>query len=326
MLLKKSILFLFFLSQLLIGWSQPAEIIQIGWSQPAEIIQQYIDQYKDLAIAEMKRTGVPASIKLAQGIHETMAGQSELVQKSNNHFGIKCKTGWNGPSVRHTDDARNECFRKYATASESYRDHSNFLKSSPRYASLFELDPTDYEAWAKGLKSAGYATNPVYSQTLVRLIEEYDLQQYSMQALGYETEEEDSTEIPVVPQKNPTPVNNESTMPAASTDDSAISLTKEEEKKVEKTANVKEVVETSTPAKSSRQYPSGVFKEEGVKAVYITAGTPFLVIAEQYKVPLAKLFEWNNLIPSTEARISQVIYLERPGSFKLRLPSLRSRQ
>jgi len=315
MLLKKSILFLFFLSQLL-----------IGWSQPAEIIQQYIDQYKDLAIAEMKRTGVPASIKLAQGIHETMAGQSELVQKSNNHFGIKCKTGWNGPSVRHTDDARNECFRKYATASESYRDHSNFLKSSPRYASLFELDPTDYEAWAKGLKSAGYATNPVYSQTLVRLIEEYDLQQYSMQALGYETEEEDSTEIPVVPQKNPTPVNNESTMPAASTDDSAISLTKEEEKKVERAANVKEVVETSTPARSSRQYPSGVFKEEGVKAVYITAGTPFLVIAEQYKVPLAKLFEWNNLIPSTEARISQVIYLERPGSFKLRLPSLRSRQ
>ena len=133
--------------------------------QPAVTIQQYIDQYKDLAIAEMKRTGVPASIKLAQGIHETMAGKSELVQKSNNHFGIKCKTGWNGPSVRHTDDARNECFRKYATANESYRDHSNFLKSSGRYASLFELDPTDYEAWAKGLKAAGYATNPVYAQT-----------------------------------------------------------------------------------------------------------------------------------------------------------------
>jgi hypothetical protein len=315
MLLKKSILFLFFLSQLL-----------VGWSQPAEIIQQYIDQYKDLAIAEMKRTGVPASIKLAQGIHETMAGKSELVQKSNNHFGIKCKTGWNGPSVRHTDDARNECFRKYATASESYRDHSNFLKSSSRYASLFELDPTDYEAWAKGLKSAGYATNPVYAQTLVRLIEEYDLQQYSMQALGYETEEEDSTEVTVVPLKNSTPVNNESTIPASSNDDVTVSLTKEEEKKAEQTANVKEVVETSTPAKSSRQYPSGVFKEEGVKAIYITAGTPFLVIADQYKVPLAKLFEWNNLLPSTEARISQVIYLERPGSFKLRLPSLRSRQ
>ena len=95
MLVKKSILSFFFLGQLL-----------FAWSQPADIIQQYIDQYKDLAIAEMKRTGVPASIKLAQGIHETMAGKSELVQKSNNHFGIKCKTGWNGPSVRHTDDAR----------------------------------------------------------------------------------------------------------------------------------------------------------------------------------------------------------------------------
>jgi hypothetical protein len=314
MLLKKSILFLFFLSQLL-----------IGWSQPAEIIQQYIDQYKDLAIAEMKRTGVPASIKLAQGIHETMAGKSELVQKSNNHFGIKCKTGWNGPSVRHTDDARNECFRKYATASESYRDHSNFLKSSGRYASLFELDPTDYEAWAKGLKSAGYATNPVYAQTLVRLIEDYDLQQYSMLALGYESEEEDSTEVPVVPLNNAT-INNESSIPVVLKDDSNVSLNKEEEKKVEKIENVNRVVETTSLVKSSRQYPSGVFKEEGTKAVYVTAGTPFLVIAEQYKVPLARLFEWNNLIPSTEARISQVIYLERPGSFKLRLPSLRSRQ
>ncbi|MFZ9877008.1 MAG: glycoside hydrolase family 73 protein [Chitinophagaceae bacterium] len=315
MLLKKSILALFFLGQWL-----------IGWSQPVEIIQQYIDQYKDLAIAEMKRTGVPASIKLAQGIHETMAGKSELVQKSNNHFGIKCKTGWNGPSVRHTDDARNECFRKYATAIESYRDHSNFLKSSPRYASLFELDPTDYEAWAKGLKSAGYATNPVYSQTLVRLIEEYDLQQYSMLALGYETEEEDSIEVPVVPLINVAPATNESTIPADSKDDATVSLPKAEEKKTESAENVKEVTEMASSIKSSRQYPSGVFKEEGVKAVYITAGTPFLVIAEQYKVPLAKLFEWNNLIPSTEARISQVIYLERPGSFKLRLPSLRSRQ
>ena len=314
MLLKKSILFLFFLSQLL-----------IGWSQSAEIIQQYIDQYKDLAIAEMKRTGVPASIKLAQGIHETMAGKSELVQKSNNHFGIKCKTGWNGPSVRHTDDARNECFRKYATASESYRDHSNFLKSSGRYASLFELDPTDYEAWAKGLKSAGYATNPVYAQTLVRLIEDYDLQQYSMLALGYESEEEDSTKVPVVPLNNAT-INNESSIPVVLKDDSNVSLNKEEEKKVEKIENVNRVVETTSLVKFSRQYPSGVFKEEGTKAVYVTAGTPFLVIAEQYKVPLARLFEWNNLIPSTEARISQVIYLERPGSFKLRLPSLRSRQ
>lgn len=301
---RKGIISLFFLGQ-----------IFLAAGQSVEVIQQYIDQYKDLAVAEMKRTGVPASIKLAQGIHETMAGQSDLVQKSNNHFGIKCKTGWNGPSVRHTDDARNECFRKYATANESYRDHSNFLKSSPRYASLFELDPTDYEAWAKGLKTAGYATNPVYAQTLVRLIEEYDLQQYSMIALGYETEEEDSTTSTVDPVK---------TNPAINTKTIDLPIQKQEPS----IPPIKEAPLEENPVKvpAPSNYPSGVFKEDGTKAIYITAGTPFLVIAEQFKVPLARLFEWNNLTPTTEARISQVIFLERPSSFKLRLPALRSRQ
>ena len=302
---RKGIISLFFLVQ-----------IFFAAGQSVEVIQQYIDQYKDLAIAEMKRTGVPASIKLAQGIHETMAGQSDLVQKSNNHFGIKCKTGWNGPSVRHTDDARNECFRKYATANESYRDHSNFLKSSPRYASLFELDPTDYEAWAKGLKSAGYATNPAYAQTLVRLIEEYDLQQYSMMALGYETQDdEDSATTSVNPVKSTTEVNTKT-------------LDTPSQKEEPPTPPIKEAPpeENHVKVPAPSKYPSGVFKEEGTKALYITAGTPFLVIAEQYKVPLARLFEWNNLTPTTEARISQVIFLERPGSFKLRLPALRSRQ
>lgn len=302
---RKGIISLFFLGQ-----------IFLAAGQSVEAIQQYIDQYKDLAIAEMKRTGVPASIKLAQGIHETMAGQSDLVQKSNNHFGIKCKTGWNGPSVRHTDDARNECFRKYATANESYRDHSNFLKSSPRYASLFELDPTDFEAWAKGLKSAGYATNPAYAQTLVRLIEEYDLQQYSMMALGYETQDdEDSATTSVNPVKSTAEVNTKTLDTPNQKEEPPTPPTKEAPPK-----------ENHVKVPAPSMYPSGVFKEEGTKALYITAGTPFLVIAEQYKVPLARLFEWNNLTPTTEARISQVIFLERPGPFKLRLPALRSRQ
>lgn len=312
---------LFFLSQ-----------IFLAAGQSAEIIQQYIEQYKDLAVAEMKRTGVPASIKLAQGIHETMAGQSELVQKSNNHFGIKCKTGWNGPSVRHTDDARNECFRKYATANDSYRDHSNFLKSSTRYANLFELDPTDYEAWARGLKSAGYATNPIYAQTLVRIIEDYDLQQYSMMALGYEMEEEDSSVAPVVPMKT---INEKGLDSNDSLQKGEVFVQKDESiattlKEGPTVSTVKESPPGDEgkpiPIPAPSKYPSGVFKEDGTKAVYMIAGTPFLVIAEQYKVPLARLFEWNNLTPSTEARISQVIFLERPGAFKLRLPALRSRQ
>ena len=153
-------------------------------AQKSEDILNYINTYKELAIQEMVRTGVPASIKLAQGIHETMAGRSPLVLKSNNHFGIKCKETWQGKKVYHDDDARGECFRCYSNANDSYLDHSNFLKNSSRYAFLFQLDPTDYKGWAYGLKKAGYATNIKYSQLLIKLIEDYDLQQYSLIALG----------------------------------------------------------------------------------------------------------------------------------------------
>ncbi len=143
-------------------------------------IQEYIDTYKDLAIREMKRMGVPASITLAQGILETENGNSALVKKSNNHFGIKCKNSWSGGSVSHDDDAIGECFRKYGSAEESYRDHSNFLRGSERYAFLFKLAPTDYKGWAHGLKKAGYATNPKYPEILIRHIEEYNLNQYTL--------------------------------------------------------------------------------------------------------------------------------------------------
>ena len=139
-------------------------------AQHSEVVKNYINIYKSLAMAEMQRTGVPASIKLAQGIHETMAGTSKLVLKSNNHFGIKCKSNWTGESVSHDDDARGECFRKYSSPEDSYRDHSNFLKNSQRYASLFILDPTDYTGWANGLKNAGYATNPKYPQVLIKIM------------------------------------------------------------------------------------------------------------------------------------------------------------
>ena len=133
-------------------------------------VLNYIETYKELAMNEMKRTGIPASITIAQGIHESMAGQSELVKKSNNHFGIKCKSSWDGDRVYHDDDARGECFRGYTRAEDSYIDHSDFLKNSSRYAFLFSLDPTDYEGWAYGLKKAGYATNIRYSQILIKLI------------------------------------------------------------------------------------------------------------------------------------------------------------
>jgi hypothetical protein len=135
----------------------------------------YIYTYKDLAVSEMKRTGVPASITLAQGMIESDFGRSRLAREANNHFGIKCHNDWTGPTIRHNDDSRNECFRKYRKPEESFYDHSDFLKTGSRYRFLFDIDPSDYKAWARGLKQAGYATNPDYANMLIRKIEENSL-------------------------------------------------------------------------------------------------------------------------------------------------------
>ncbi|ERK00706.1 glucosaminidase domain-containing protein [Segatella salivae] len=144
---------------------------QMRWNST---YQSYIDQYKNLAIEEMLRYNIPASITLAQGIFESSAGRSELTVKGNNHFGIKCH-GWGGNTIYHDDDERNECFRAYDNAKQSYEDHSKFLSQNTRYRSLFSLQRTDYRSWARGLKACGYATNPVYADKLIELIELYKL-------------------------------------------------------------------------------------------------------------------------------------------------------
>lgn len=146
-------------------------------------VRNYIEQYKGLACAEQQRCGIPAAITLAQGIHETSAGNSELATLANNHFGIKCKKEWQGETFAHTDDAPNECFRKYPSSDHSYKDHSDYLLKSPRYAELFKLSTTDYAGWAMGLKRCGYATNPRYAQVLIKLIEDYRLQEYTYAAM-----------------------------------------------------------------------------------------------------------------------------------------------
>ncbi|MBK6347913.1 MAG: glucosaminidase domain-containing protein [Bacteroidales bacterium] len=135
----------------------------------------YIQTYKDIAIRKMNEYKIPASITLAQGILESGCGNSELTVNANNHFGIKCHKEWTGMTYTMDDDEKNECFRKYASAEESYNDHSYFLTSRPRYARLFELDIKDYKGWANGLKNTGYATNPKYAEMLIRIIEENEL-------------------------------------------------------------------------------------------------------------------------------------------------------
>ena len=154
-----------------------------GQSQWNQTYQQYIDQYKDIAIEQMHRYHIPASITLAQGLFESAAGRSDLARKGNNHFGIKCN-GWTGRAVYHDDDAKNECFRAYDSAYESYEDHSKFLVGSKRYSSLFKLKTNDYKGWAHGLKAAGYATNPQYAHRLIDIIQLYKLYEYD-EGKGY---------------------------------------------------------------------------------------------------------------------------------------------
>ena len=137
--------------------------------------EEYIERYKSIAVAQMERYGIPASITMAQGILESDSGNSRLSVESNNHFGIKCKRGWTGPRVFHDDDAPDECFRAYESVEASYHDHAVFLDTQPRYDSLFAYPSTDYKSWARGLKAAGYATAPDYAQRLVRLIESMKL-------------------------------------------------------------------------------------------------------------------------------------------------------
>lgn len=143
----------------------------------ADSRKEFIRKYKNIAIREMERTGIPASITLAQGILESGCGESELAINANNHFGIKCHE-WDGDTYTMDDDIRDECFRKYKNAEQSWIDHSEFLTSRPRYAGLFSLKTTDYKAWAKGLKAAGYATNPQYANLLIKIIEEEELYKY----------------------------------------------------------------------------------------------------------------------------------------------------
>lgn len=267
-------------------------LAKISFAQPADVIREYIIKYKDIAIEEMKRTGVPAAVTLAQGVHETAAGQSALVLKSNNHFGIKCKSTWTGESVRHDDDAPKECFRKYDSPIDSYRDHSDFLRNGSRYAFLFNLEPTDFEGWCWGLKKAGYATNPKYPQVLIKLIRDYELYDYTLIAMGRKTEGPDvywaKAEAPEV-----------KTVFA----DSKVSVPPP-------------VVESSTATVAKTEvkrtlYPSGVFKINDTKVVFVPAGTSFLTIANEYRVPLRRLFDFNDMEPQEIAETDQLLYLQR---------------
>ena len=257
-----------------------ASVSNLIFAQNSDVVRRYIDTYKNIAIAEEIRTGVPAAITLAQGIHESGAGTSDLVLASNNHFGIKCN-GWTGQTVSHDDDAKGECFRKYDSPMDSYKDHSDFLKNRPYYTSLFKLDPADYKAWAYGLKKAGYATNPKYAQVLIKLIEDYNLQQYTLLALDGKFP--DGGDVVYV-----SDVRTESSGEA-----------KNNEPVIQKA-----VVRTYS-------YPSGVFRINETNVVFVKKGTSFLKVANDNDISLSRLFEFNDMKAVDIAEDDQLIYLQR---------------
>jgi len=244
-------------------------------AQPAQSPQQrYIDTYSSIAVQEMLRSGVPASITLAQGLLESGAGLSTLAVNGNNHFGIKCHAGWTGRTMLQDDDHKNECFRMYDSPEESFRDHSDFLRYKDRYKFLFDLERTDYKAWAHGLKKAGYATDPKYPAKLIKYIEEYNLARFDV------ISPEKEAEVPSSPLKieEPVAVVDGQDIPAA--EDFHFALSRK------------------------------LYAQNGVPFVYAQEGESYRSIAKYYHKFKWELLKYNDLAKEQDLLPGTVVYLE----------------
>lgn len=315
----------------------------------SELTLNYINKYKGIAIKEMERTGIPASITLAQAIVESGSGESNLAKKANNHFGIKCKTEWTGEKIYQDDDAKNECFRVYPNAESSFIDHSNFLKDRPYYASLFELDPVDDTAWAFGLKKAGYATQKDYPSKLLNIIDLYELSQYNFPELVAEdalSEIENTKDItPEVMSKpnvgdttlNKKPANivrsnlvpvNDNSIKLLPTKDTVVKMVTKTDTVVKDTVIkiVRDTVEKMTMPKQivkkdtsyvnitekavNVNYPlNQKFKINQSTAIWAVAGRSFLEIASTYNIMLFKLFQFNDMDEQDIVQHDQLLFL-----------------
>ncbi len=283
---------------------------------------EYISMFKDEAIKEMHRSGVPASITLAQGILESGDGNSPLARKANNHFGIKCHSDWTGPTFRQDDDKKNECFRKYKHVLDSYHDHSEFLKKR-RYAFLFDLKPTDYKGWAKGLKKAGYATNPKYPQLLIRIIEQNDLTQYDRAPLPNKKKQD---------KRKLAKQENDASSSSSSRSSSKHRVLKHENNiryiQLQKGDVVDEIAREFNMGewqlykyndldKDERLNSSGKLylqpKRNRAKQDYHTvkAGETMWEISQKYGVKLKKLYKKNRMSRKEEAKAGQKLYLRK---------------
>lgn len=233
--------------------------------------ENYIATYSGIAVREMQRTGVPASITLAQGMLESRYGLSSMATDGNNHFGIKCHRDWKGKKMYYDDDAPHECFRVYRSAEESFRDHSDFLRYWDRYKPLFELDPTDYKGWAKGLKKAGYATDPAYATKLIKIIEEYGLNRFDTGSEG----------TAVVVPETPMSIEKQTVKKVASGEKYTFSV--------------------------SRQ----LYQRNGVRFVYSQPGESWESIAAAFNLFPKEILRFNDLTASVPLQRGTVVYLQK---------------
>ncbi len=272
----------------------------------------YISQYKDLAIEQMLRYRVPASITLAQGLLESRAGLSDLAVRGNNHFGIKCH-GWTGRKTYHDDDEAGECFRAYDNARQSYEDHSRFLSQNSRYARLFSLDRTDYRGWAKGLKACGYATNPNYANSLIGIIETYGLSQYDRANTYDRFLERHTADTPARPGETLHQIYsyNDNYYVVAREGDTYTSIAKEVGLSARKIAkyNERNKKDTLSPGeyvylKKKRKKAEKKYKK---RPHVVKAGESLYSIAQYYGVRTKSLYKKNNLSPDYQLRVDDRI-------------------
>ena len=234
---------------------------------------EYIAKYANLAMSEMQRTGVPASITLAQGLVESGAGESPLATLANNHFGIKCHGDWSGKKFYKDDDEVQECFRVYESAEASFRAHSDYLRERERYQSLFELEPTDYKGWARGLRKAGYATDPRYADKLIRLIEDYDLDRFDLLTGPEPDELAEVQPEPELTLRNP--------------------------------------ADTLYRERVSLSLSRPVYERNGVPYVYAIEGDTYASIAESQGLFLREILRFNDLKQEMPLNSGDVVYIAR---------------
>ncbi len=295
----------------------------------SDYVTAYLNKYSTLAVSEMKRTGIPASITLAQGMLESNYGRSTLAVRGNNHFGIKCHSDWQGDRVLHDDNRRGECFRAYSSAEDSYRDHSDFLVNGSRYRDLFRLSSTDYKGWAHGLRKAGYATDPNYAHLLITKIEQYGLHAYdtgskmpvqsARQATGGPANVTASkAAASVSPSTTSSPP---SSVPArvppavSGTDQRTVSAA------VQKDADtaVTEKVPSSVPTAGEAEAPIKVItlgssgkllKNNDVEYIIADEGDTWESVAEKHQLLAWEITRYNDIAPGTPLQPGQVIYLQ----------------